>query len=109
LDHCKVEPYVFAANDSTESAFHTFWDGNIQRLLEVTILCRTIQDSNKQMSTALLRPDFGVLIDGICVFRDEEKAPKYHGPHPKDELIQKLTWTYDPAPYILGWCVMYLC
>jgi hypothetical protein len=59
------------------------------------------------MSTALLRPDFGVLIDGVCMFRSKEKAPRYHGPHPKDELIQKLTWTYDPAPYILGQCVPY--
>ena len=96
-------------NDSTESAFHIFWDGNIQRLLEVTILCRTIWDSNEQMSTALLRLDFWVLIDSVCAFRDKEKAPRYHGPHPKYELIQKLTWTYDPAPYkaifLVGvWC-----
>ena len=74
-------------NDSTENAFHTFSDDNIQKLLEVTIPCRTIWNSNKQMSTALLRPDFGVLIDSICTFRGKEKAPRYHGPHPKDELI----------------------
>jgi hypothetical protein len=76
--------------------------------LEVAILCRTIWDSNEQTSTALLRLDFGVLIDGVCVFRGEEKVPRYHGPQPKDELIQKLTWMYDPAPYILGQCVIYL-
>jgi len=66
-------------NDSTESSFHEFWDDNIWRLLEVTIPCRTIWDSNKQTSTALLRLDFGVLIDSICAFRGEEKAPKYQG------------------------------
>jgi hypothetical protein len=59
------------------------------------------------MSPALLRLDFGVLTDSICAFRGEEKVPRYHGPHPKGELIQKLTWMYDPTPYILGQCVTY--
>jgi hypothetical protein len=91
-------------NDSTENAFHAFWDHNIRRLLEVAIPCRTIQDSNEQMSPALLRLDFGVLIDSICAFRGKKKAPRYHGPHPKDELIQKLTGTYDPAD-TSWWCI----
>jgi hypothetical protein len=89
-------------SDSTESAFHGFWDNNIRVLLDVAITGKTIRDSNNQTSTALLRPDFGVLIDGICVFRGEEKALKYSGTHPRNELFQKLTWTYDPAPYVLG-------
>jgi hypothetical protein len=92
-------------NDSTESAFHTFWDNNITKLLEVAIPCRTICDSNKQTSPAHLRPDFGVLIDGICAFRGEEKGPRYHGPHPKGELIQKLTWI---SHSLYSWSVCYL-
>jgi hypothetical protein len=90
------------------SAFHTFWDNYIQKLLEVAILCRNVWDSNEQTSPAILRLDFGVSIDSVCMFRGEEKVPRYHGPHPKDELIQKLTWMYDPSPYILGQCVMYV-
>jgi hypothetical protein len=89
-------------DDSTESAFHQFWDGNIRRILDITTKGKCIRDSNNQTSTALLRPDFGVLVNGICAFRGEEKAPRYSGTHPKDELINKLTWTYDPAPYVLG-------
>jgi hypothetical protein len=91
--------------DSTEASFHSFWDDNIRWILQsVFIESKTIRDSNMHTSTGLLRPDFGLLLGGNCAFRGEEKAPTYSGRHPKEELIQKLRWTYDPALYILGWC-----
>jgi hypothetical protein len=89
--------------DSTESSFHKFWDQNIRQLFDTVIQGRTIRDSNESTSTALFRPDFGLLINKVCAFRGEEKAPGFSGKHPKQELFDKLTWTYDPAPYILGW------
>jgi hypothetical protein len=92
------------ASDGTESSFHGFWDNNMRTLLDAAIVCKSIRDSNDQTSTNLMRPDFGVLVNGFCAFRGEEKAPGYSGKHPKAELIEKLTWTYDPAPYVLGGC-----
>jgi hypothetical protein len=91
--------------DSTEALFHSFWDNNIRQILESVFLAsKTIRGSNMHTSTGLLSPDFGLLLGGNCVFRGEEKAPQYSGRHPKEELIQKLRWTYDPASYILGRC-----
>ena len=89
-------------NDSTGSAFISFWDSNIRYILLVAITGKIIRDSNKNLGTPLQRPDFGLLVGGICTFRGEEKPPLYTGMHPKNELIEKLTWTYDPAPYVLG-------
>jgi len=53
-------------------------------------------------NTGLLRPDYGFLPLGVCVFRGEERPPLFSGMHPKEELAAKLTWTYNPAPYLLG-------
>lgn len=89
-------------DDSTEAAFISFWDRNIREPLCTAINSKPIRDSDESTSTALQRPDFGQLLDGVCVFRGEEKRLGFTGKHPRDELIDKLTWTYDPAPYILG-------
>jgi hypothetical protein len=90
-------------SDSTENSFHSFWDRNIRQMLEaVMIQAKVFRASNKQTSIGLLEPDFALLVGGNCTFRGEEKAPQYSGKHPKAELIEKLTWAYDPAPYILG-------
>jgi hypothetical protein len=53
-------------------------------------------------STGSQKPDFAVLLEGVCAFRGEEKAPHCGGKHPKDELLEKMVWTYKPAPWILG-------
>ena len=36
------------------------------------------------------------------MFRGEEKPDSYLGLSPRVELTEKLVWTYDPAPYVLG-------
>ena len=91
--------------DSTKASFHSFWDDNIRWILEsVFMTSTTIWDSNMHTSTCLLGPDFGLLPGGNCVFRGEEKPSKYSGRHPKEELMQMLRWTYDPASYIVGRC-----
>jgi hypothetical protein len=84
----------------TEMSFIGFWDNNI--ICAILPPSKTIRNSNRDTSTGLLRPDFGVLTQGICIFRGEENSPTCSGDHPKRELIDKLTWTYDPAPCILG-------
>jgi hypothetical protein len=89
-------------NDSSEMAFISFWDRNIRDVVDAAITGKSIRKPSRDRSTGLQRPDFGLLLGGVCVFRGEEKPPTYSGRHPKGELIQKLAWTYDPAPYILG-------
>ena len=86
----------------TETSYISFWDRNIRHLLTFVLNARAIRDGNQSTSTALQSPAFGLLVNGICVFRGEERAPSYSGKHPRLELFDKLTWTYDPAPYVLG-------
>lgn len=89
--------------DGTESSFHYFWDANIRNVLELLIPTgRSIRDSNENTETGRLRPDFGFLVNGLCTFRGEEKAPG-NTENPKQELGNKLNWVYDPAPYVLGY------
>jgi hypothetical protein len=92
-----------SSSDGTEASFIGFWDNNIGNIL-INLLpdCNRIRDSNHHTNTNLQRPDFGLLLDLICLFRGEEKPPVYTGMHPRDELFDKLLWKYDPAPYILG-------
>jgi hypothetical protein len=77
----------------SKASFISFWDDNIRKIISGIISPSTaIRDSNRNSGTLLQRPDFGFLMGGDCVFRGEEKAPVFSGPHPRDELAQKLTW-----------------
>lgn len=87
----------------TEDSFHSFWDTNIQDILAIIFPDEAwVRNSNQGTSTGLGRPDFVFLIRGVCAFRGEEKPRHYTGSTPRDELVDKLYWTYDPAPYIIG-------
>jgi hypothetical protein len=89
-------------HEATESAFHLFWDLNIRRILEALIPGGiSIRDSNHHTSTDGMRPDFGFLYLSLCPFRGEEKSPT-NAEDPRAELSNKMDWTYDPAPYVLG-------
>jgi len=89
--------------DGTESSFISFWDANIRWILEYLIPDgQSIRDSNQDTGIGNLRPDFGFLLENLCVFRGEEKPPGSRA-DPKQELSDKLEWAYDPAPYVLGY------
>ncbi|KAJ3493793.1 hypothetical protein NLJ89_g10936 [Agrocybe chaxingu] len=87
----------------TENAFIGFWDANIRSVIETLIPYGTsIRNSNQHTETRNLRPDFGHLISGKCVFRGEEMGPNSME-DPKVKLRNKLPkWVYSPAPYVLG-------
>jgi hypothetical protein len=60
-------------DDGTEASFISFWDRNIREILELLLpLGRSIRDSNDNTDTQKLRPDYGFLVDGICLFRGEQ-------------------------------------
>ena len=89
-------------DDATEYAFVTFWDTNIREIMEALIPGGvSIRDSNRHTSTATQLPDFGFLYLNVCPFRGEEKSPS-NKDDPRAELSEKMTWIYDPAPYVLG-------
>lgn len=90
------------SREGTEYSFVHFWDDNIRSLLEILISNgTTIRNSSQNMSTPGKRPDFGFILGHVCPFRGEEKS-LINNEDPRNELIDKLTWIYDPAPYILG-------
>jgi hypothetical protein len=92
----------------TEASFHALWDMHIGMILEALLPTSTpIRDSNFHTSTQKLRPDFGFLLDNVCLFRGEEK-PARNCEDPKAELCDKLTWIYSPAPYIFGETINWL-
>ncbi|KAF9480017.1 hypothetical protein BDN70DRAFT_833598 [Pholiota conissans] len=90
-------------DDATEDAFHRFWDDNIRRALKFLLPAgKAIRNSNQHSETRNLRPDFAFILKRICVFRGEEQDPCSRE-SPKAELVEKLCWVYEPAPYVLGY------
>jgi len=86
----------------TEQSFIGFWDDLICQTLKLVLQGTFIRNSNRSTSTGLLRPDFGYLMRGHCLFRGEEKAPESRG-EPIKELKDKIVdWTYGLLDYILG-------
>jgi hypothetical protein len=95
------------SENGTKASFIAFWDNNIRRVLERIVPRGTAIRSSKQTSTSSMRPDFGFLLGQVCAFRGEEKSPS-NADDPRAELSAKLTWTYDPAPYVLGLLVTFV-
>jgi len=92
-------------SDGTQASFISFWDDNIRKIISAIFTpSKIIRENNRGTCTALQRPNFGIVQRGVCAFRGEEKAARYAGKHPRDELFDKLVWTYYPAPWILGPC-----
>jgi hypothetical protein len=100
-------PFVFAIESEApasgrEDVFHSTWDNNISRIFRLILSdAESIRNSNRNCSTALKRPDYGLLLKGHCVLRGKEKGSDPVG-DPKQELVEKLIWQYSPLSYILG-------
>ncbi|CAG8682540.1 20694_t:CDS:2 [Rhizophagus irregularis] len=90
------------SNVGTEYSFVSFWDNNIRYPLELLLPDGNfVRNTSKHMSTNRDRPDYGFLLSNACLFRGEEKS--FLNEDPRAELGNKLVWTYEPAPYILGY------
>ena len=87
---------------TTARSFVHFWDMNIREIIGFLVPAgKMIRNDNLHMVTGDPRPGFGFILKGKCIFRGEEKGPGSGG-NPAVELIDKVDWVYDPAPYILG-------
>ncbi|KAG9007337.1 hypothetical protein FRB94_014459 [Tulasnella sp. JGI-2019a] len=88
---------------ATEAGYHSFLDRVLSDPLQLLHPAGTwSRDSSYHASTKQFRPDFTFVSNNICLFRGEEKPPGSLD-DPQLELAEKLTWTYDPAPYIFGY------
>lgn len=89
--------------NGTNASFHSFWGQNIGDILFLLLHgSRLIRPSNENTGTYIPKPDFGLLVNLKCLFRGEEKPHMYSSKDARAALINKLTWRYDPAPYVLG-------
>lgn len=88
--------------DSTEDAWHLFWDLNISHRLLILVPDSTLRrNTSRDTGTRRLRPDVVMNVHSNCLFRAEERWTT--GRNPKSELDSKLTsWVYDPAAYVFG-------
>ncbi|KAI6008422.1 hypothetical protein EDC04DRAFT_3146473 [Pisolithus marmoratus] len=95
-----------APDSGTEYSFISFWDYNISCILQMIVPNgHAICNNNQFTLTLLYCPDFAFLLKQVCPFRGEEKGPDVVN-DPREELIEKHIWIYDPAPYMLGYyCV----
>ena len=88
--------------DGTEDRFHSTYDNSITRIIESILSnANTIRNSNRNTSTALQWPDYGLLLNNHCIVRGEEEGTETGG-NPEEELSSKLKWEQDPLQYILG-------
>ncbi|CAG8728218.1 19567_t:CDS:2, partial [Dentiscutata erythropus] len=91
------------SREGTERLYLSFWDTNIRFPLELLISDGiSIRNSSQHSSSFSKRPNYGFIVNHICLFRGEEKSPTSYE-DAKAKLKDKLYWTYDPAPYILGY------
>ena len=105
----KAAAWPSPPEDGTEASFHSFWDDNIRNILELLVpFSKSIRDDPRQTNTPKLRPDYGLLLGGVCLFRGEEKSKTSRG-DPKASLSDGLTWIYSPAPYVFGELEDYSC
>ncbi|CAK4651499.1 unnamed protein product [Aphanomyces euteiches] len=91
---------------TSEASFIGLWGDLICQVLDFVIDGLSDRDTSRGSSTGLNRPDFIFIVDSVCVFRGEEKAPGFPIENPKQKLVTKLDWTYGKVPYLLGYAAV---
>ncbi|KAE8914818.1 hypothetical protein PF005_g1091 [Phytophthora fragariae] len=92
----------------TETSFISFWDDLIRTVLNFVLhkIGKSDRNSSRSASTGSNRPDYLFIVDSVCVFRGEEKAPGQPIETPRRELFEKLIWSYGDAPYLFGYAAV---
>ncbi|KAG3004234.1 hypothetical protein PC120_g18694 [Phytophthora cactorum] len=92
----------------TETSFISFWDDLIRNVLNFVLhdIGKSDRNSSRSASTGSNRPDYLFVVDSVCVFRGEEKAPGEQMETPRRELFEKLIWSYGDAPYLFGYAAV---
>ncbi|KAG7383149.1 hypothetical protein PHYPSEUDO_003980 [Phytophthora pseudosyringae] len=92
----------------TETSFISFWDDLIRNVLNFVLhnIGKSDRNSSRSASTGSNRPDYLFIVDSVCVFRGEEKAPGEQIGTPRRELFENLIWSYGDAPYLFGYAAV---
>ncbi|POM77496.1 Crinkler (CRN) family protein [Phytophthora palmivora] len=92
----------------TETSFISFWDDLIRNVLNFVLhdIGKSDRNLSRSASTGSNRPDYLFIVDSVCVFRGEEKAPGEQMETPRRELFKKLVWSYGDAPYLFGYAAV---
>ncbi|ETO84833.1 hypothetical protein F444_01300 [Phytophthora nicotianae P1976] len=92
----------------TKKSFISFWDDLIRNVLNFVLhdIGKSVRNSSRSASTGSNRPDYLFIVDSVCVFCGEEKAPGEQLETPRRELVEKLVWSYGDAPYLFGYAAV---
>ncbi|KAI6147664.1 hypothetical protein BKA82DRAFT_825312 [Pisolithus tinctorius] len=91
-----------APESHTQYDFISFLDKNICHILELLEPSGRMIRNSYEEPMQMIFPTFNFMVNGLCLFQGEEKGPDTMK-DPWEELINKLTWTYRPAPYTFGY------
>ncbi|KAH9102201.1 hypothetical protein AeMF1_021196 [Aphanomyces euteiches] len=116
IKHCpevmkRIQRILFddVSVSTTKESFIGFWDNIILQTLLVIFQrtgCSWDRTSSNETSTlSSYGPDFIFRLLHVCVFRGEEERSGEDQEVPRQELIDKLVWTYGEAPYLFGYSV----
>ena len=73
LVHINVAVAFPPPSDGTEASLISFWDDNIRKIVQLLVPSgKSIRHSNCHTETKNVRPDFGFLLNRVCLFRGEE-------------------------------------
>ncbi|KAF1330065.1 Crinkler, partial [Globisporangium splendens] len=101
------EPPALAvmSNVALEDSFHSFWDDAICNVLNVVLSGIGTSDRNSSQSspTGSDRPGHLFVVNSVCAFCGEEKAPNARIETPRRELCEKLIWTCGNVPCLFGY------
>jgi hypothetical protein len=92
-----LDRYFFAVAEAppaggTYKSFYSFWDKNIRDILELLVPGgKSIRNGNQRTATMNMRPDYAFVVNKLCAFRGEERAPESRD-DPSKELRDKLAW-----------------
>jgi len=92
----------------TETSFISFWDDMIRNVLNFVLSGIGTSDrySSNLSSTGSNCPDYLFIVDSVCVFRGEEKAPGNRFETPRCELSEKMIWSHGNVPYLFGYAAV---
>ncbi|RAL52209.1 hypothetical protein DM860_016058 [Cuscuta australis] len=96
-------------SDSSTDSFIGLWDDCVNRTL--TKFCSPEMVFVRRKSSSSLAetvqdqwPDVTAFIRSFCLWRGEETGRMREGqPDPSSTLVEKMTWTYEDLPYVLGY------
>ncbi|OWZ11817.1 LOW QUALITY PROTEIN: Crinkler (CRN) [Phytophthora megakarya] len=88
----------------SKSSYNGLWNNLFLNVLSVIVdTSRADRDSCNNSSTENQYPAFKFVLDDVCIFRGEEKAPGVSIRVTSEEMTSKFEWTFGNVPYVFGY------